>query len=222
MCGRFAVTPELQKIAAYFGAVPVALDAVTPSYNVAPTKLVPVVTYAQEMQQRQISLMKWGLVPSWAKDAKIGNKMINSRAETVATKFRKNFAGRRCIIPANGFYEWHVETREPYFIKVTEQELLGFGGIWDSWKTPEGEWLHSFSIITGEPNELVAPIHNRMPVIIEADNFQRWLSPSLPLDDAAAMLKPFPADKMEAWRVSKAVNNPRNDTPENLERLNSL
>ena len=165
--------------------------------------------------------MKWGLVPGWAKDPKIGNKMINSRAETVATKFKQNFAERRCLVPANGFFEWHVTTRDPSFIKLKGPDMLGFAGIWASWKAPDGGKLHSFSIITGEPNELVKPIHNRMPVIIPADGYQKWLSPSTSIADAGDMLKPFPAGNMEAWRVSKSVNNPRNDTPETLARLNS-
>jgi putative SOS response-associated peptidase YedK len=222
MCGRFVLTPKLQKIIAQFGVTAVNVDDVLPSYNVAPSKLVPVVTYAEKIQQRQIELMKWGLVPGWAKDPKVGNKMINARAETVATKFRRNFAERRCLVPANGFFEWHVTTRQPYFIKVKSADMLGFAGIWASWKTPAGDKLHSFSIITGEPNELVRPIHNRMPVIIPAADYQAWLSPSTSIEDAKEMLQPFPADNMEAWRVPKSVNNPRNDTPENLERLDSL
>lgn len=223
MCGRFAITNDFEKLKAQFGAI-AEFPALAPSYNLAPTRMAPVVVYNQEMQRRELQVMKWGLVPFWAKDAKIGNKQINARAETVAEKpaYKKSFADRRCIVPADGFFEWQTDTRQPYYITTRGGDRLGFAGIWDSWKTPEGERLQSFSIITGEPNELVRPVHDRMPVIIPPGDYLRWLSPSTSADDARSMLKTYPADDMQAWPVSKAVNNPRNDSPANLERLNSL
>src|SRR3954447_7081479 len=205
MCGRIALTPKLEKIIAQFGVAGVTLDELAPSYNIAPSKLVPVVTYAEKIQHRQIELMKWGLVPGWAKDPKIGNKMINSRAETVATKFKRNFAERRCLIPADGFFEWHVQTRDPYFIKLKGEDMLGFAGIWASWKPPEGKNLHTFSIITGPPNELVKPIHNRMPVIIDRNDYQKWLSPSTSPADAETMLKPDSPDEIAFSQLRASI-----------------
>lgn len=223
MCGRFAVKNDFEKLKAQFGAI-AEFPAAPPSYNVAPTRLVPVVVYNQEMQRREFQVMKWGLVPFWAKDEKIGNKQINARSETISEKpaYRKSFADRRCILPVSGFFEWHVDTRQPYYITSRAGDALALGAIWDRWKNPAGEWLQSFSIITGAPNDLVAPIHDRMPVIIPPDDFQRWLSPTTTADDAKAMMKVYPSDVMQAWEVSKGVNNPRNDNPANLERLNSL
>src|SRR3954447_14257100 len=205
MCGRIALTPKLEKIIAQFGVAGVTLDELAPSYNIAPSKLVPVVTYAEKIQHRQIELMKWGLVPGWAKDPKIGNKMINSRAETVATKFARNFAERRCLVPADGFFEWHVQTRDPYFIKLKGEDMLGFAGIWASWKPLEGKNLHTFSIITGPPNELVKPIHNRMPVIIDRNDYQKWLSPSTSPADAEAMLNPDSPDEIAFSQLRASI-----------------
>src|SRR6478672_4799283 len=178
MCGRYELQ-EIQGLGERFRAKSVNVD-LSARYNVAPGQVMPVVVHGDSAQElhNTLELMKWGLVPGWAKDPKIGNKMINSRAETVATKFKRNFAERRCLIPADGFFEWHVATRDPYFIKLKGEDMLGFAGIWASWKPPEGNILHTFSIITGPPNELVKPIHNRMPVIIDKADYQKWLSPS--------------------------------------------
>jgi putative SOS response-associated peptidase YedK len=221
MCGRFVITTKAKDLELCFQAEALEVGKLSPSYNVAPTRTVPVIWNNDETKQRQISLMKWGLIPAWAKDEKIGSKMINARAETITEKpsFRQSFKQRRLIVPASGFYEWEISTRDPYFIRRKEGELLAFAGIWDEWKTPEGKTLQTFSIITTEPNELLASIHNRMPVILEPQDYSNWLGLGISTDEAKSFLVPLAAQKMEAWRVSKIVNNPRNNGAENLEKL---
>ena len=212
MCGRFTLTTNLGAIAARFG-VARFLEEVGPRYNIAPTQTVIVVGNAGT---RHLTEMRWGLIPSWAKDPAIGNRMINARAETVATKpaFRVALRKRRCIIPADGFYEWQPAGRrkQPVYITLKSREPFSFAGLWDTWTSPEGEEIKSCTIITTEANELLKPIHDRMPVILTRETEAVWLDPTI--QDPALLLpllNPYPAEEMECCPVSPWVNNPAHD-----------
>lgn len=185
-------------------------------YNVAPTQQMPVVT---DEAPHEFTLARWGLVPTWAKDAKIGAQCINARCETVATKpaFRSAWKKRRCLVPADGFYEWMKvgASKVPHHILMRDEEPFAFAGLWEAWRDPNGppdaKIMRTFTIITGPPNELVAPIHDRMPVILPRENYAAWLSPDTTSEDRTAMLKPFPAEAMRAYPISPRVSSPRND-----------
>jgi putative SOS response-associated peptidase YedK len=172
-------------------------------------------------------MLQWGLIPSWADDPKIVNRMINARAESVATKpaFRNPFKSRRCLIPADGFYEWQKtggKTKQPYHLGMADGRPFAFAGLWEHWRRG-GEAIDSCTIITTEPNELAATVHDRMPVILPEDAYDRWLDPKLDdPDELQSLLVPFPAKRMKAWPVSTLVNNPRNETPECVEQATSL
>jgi putative SOS response-associated peptidase YedK len=185
MCGRYVRKSTRREIAAWFGVEPGDEDPYTEewvaSYNVAPQTFQPVVRLNRETGMREIALMRWGLIPYWAKDAKIGYSTINAKAETVATApaFREAFKRRRCLVPADAFYEWQKldpKYKQPFAIALASREPYGFAGLWERWKDPvTREWLETFSIITTDPNQVVAPLHNRMPVIIERKDYARWL-----------------------------------------------
>ena len=218
MCGRYTRTADLTTIARRFG-VPTAMEEITPSrprYNIAPTQAVIVVG---DDGQRYLTQMHWGLIPSWAKDPAIGNRMINARAETLSVKpaFRVALRKRRCLVVADGFYEWQQRGRgkQPVYIVLKNREPFGFAGLWDTWTSPEGQEIRSCTIVTTEGNELLKPIHDRMPVILTRDAEGHWLDPAI--QEPATLLpllKPYPADKMEAYPVSRLVNSPQNDTPD--------
>jgi len=198
-------------------------------YNLAPTQDGPVVRLNPETRQRQMDLLRWGLIPSWAKEAKIGNSLINARAETVATKpaFRNAFAkGRRCLVAADGFYEWKKDedgTKQPWRITMKSGGPFAFAGLWENWKDPEGNWVRTFTIITTGPNELMERIHNRMPVILHPDNFGHWLGEKdAPADFLLGLLEPYPAEEMTAYPVSTRVNSPKNEGPELIKILAEL
>lgn len=217
MCGRFTLTTNLGANAARFG-VARFLEEVGPRYNIAPTQTVIVVS---DDGTRHLTQMQWGLIPSWAKDPTIGNRMINARAETVATKpaFRVALRKRRCLIPADGFYEWQQAGRrkQPVYITFKTREPFSFAGLWDTWTAPDGEAIRTCTIITTEANELLKPIHDRMPVILTREAESVWLDPTL--QDPAKLLpllKSYPAQEMEAYAVSLRVNSPSHDTPECL------
>ncbi|NHJ84272.1 MAG: SOS response-associated peptidase [Asgard group archaeon] len=167
--------------------------------------------------EKEVVPLKWGLIPFWSKDPTIGNRMINSRSETVTEKpsFKAAFKNRRCLIPTDGFYEWQKQKdggKQPYFIRMKSEEPFAFAGIWDKWKSPEEQIIESCSILTTEPNSLLQPIHNRMPVIIDPANFDQWLDPSNnDIEELADLLKPFEAKKMDAYPVSTYVNSPSNN-----------
>ncbi|NHJ84446.1 MAG: SOS response-associated peptidase [Asgard group archaeon] len=198
-----------------------------PQYNIAPGQNVYAVRgiVIRDEQQRTASTLRvakevvplrWGLIPFWAKDPSIGFKLINSRSETVAEKpsFKASFKSRRCLIPTDGFYEWK-KTKEgdkkPYFIQMKDEQPFAFAGIWDKWKDSEGSKIESFSILTTEPNSVMTPIHNRMPVIIPPKNFDIWLNPEIDDDNTLKpMLKPYDGEKMKAYPVSTYVNSPKN------------
>lgn len=222
MCGRYVRKSTRREIAAWFAAEDVEGAAWGESYNVAPQTFQPIVRLRRETGRREIALLRWGLIPYWSKDAKIGYRTINAKAETVATApaFRDAFKRRRCLVPADAFYEWQAldaKHKQPFAIALTSREPYGFAGLWERWKNPADEqWLETFSIITTDANEMVAPLHSRMPVILEPKDYARWLDTSaaeLPVD----LLRAFPADQMTAWKVDKAVGTVANDRPELLE-----
>jgi putative SOS response-associated peptidase YedK len=177
------------------------------------------------VQSRDQDALRWGLVPHWAKELSFGNRCINARAETVSTTpaFRDAFKSRRCIIPASGFYEWRRDgkTKTPYAIVPADEPLFAFAGLWENWrdKSQEGaEWIRTAAIITGEPNELLAPIHNRMPVILPREAWAKWIGEEAARkEELQALLRPFPAEQMRAYPISTRVNTPKNDDAELLE-----
>jgi putative SOS response-associated peptidase YedK len=227
MCGRYVRKSTRREIAAWFGIDPEADDAESVpwgiSYNVAPQTFQPVVRLNRESGTREIVLMRWGLVPYWSKDAKIGFSTINAKAETVATApaFREAFKRRRCLVPADAFYEWQKldpKHKQPFAIALASREPYGFAGLWERWKDPGTHaWLETFSIVTTEPNQVVAPLHNRMPVMIERKDYARWLSVNANDPPPVDLLRPFPAEQMIAWKVDKAIGNVRNDAAELLQ-----
>lgn len=216
MCGRFARRSTREVLANWFGVDLEDTPAFAPSYNVAPQTVQPVVRLGRDSAKPEFALMRWGLVPFWAKDAKIGYTTINARAEEAASKpaFREALRKRRCLIPADAFYEWeHSEqkNKQAFAIGLKGGEPYAFAGLWERWRPKQGEPLESFSILTTDANEIVQPIHNRMPVILARKDYRRWLEPSaqeqLPID----LLRPFPAEETIAWPVSNRVGNVRND-----------
>lgn len=216
MCGRFALYSDPLTLARRFGIdTPPQLQ---PRYNVAPSQSIPIVR-EEESGKRCFALVRWGLIPYWAKDTNIGYSTINARAETVAAKpaFRAAFRSRRCLIPADGFYEWQVrpgtKTKQPWYIALRDRKPMAFAGLWERWRSPQGEALESCTIIVTAANELMRPIHERMPVILAPGDWNVWLQPA---DDKNAqrqqkLLQPYPADDMAAWPVGTQVNNPRHD-----------
>lgn len=195
-----------------------------PRYNIAPTQDVPVVINHGE---NVLAMLRWGLIPSWAKDISIGNKMINARAETLdeKTSFKIPLQRKRCLIVANGFYEWKKESagKKPYLITLKNQELFGFAGLWDTWQSPEGKTINSCTIITISPNKLMESIHHRMPVILSKEGERFWLDSSITdMRFLKNLLLPYPAELMEAYEVSTLVNSPKNDVPECLQPVNTL
>ena len=216
MCGRFSFALDLDDLLAVFPefSPPTQLQ---PRYNIAPTQPVPVVA---NDGQAQITFFHWGLVPSWAKEISIGEHMINARAETLAQKpsFRAAYRKRRCLILADGFYEWQKEPgrqgKTPMYVRMASGEPFAFAGLWEAWSGQEPP-LYSCTIITTTPNELLAPIHDRMPVILPRSAYKLWLDPEDRLPSALqALLAPYPAAEMTAFPVSPRVNSPANDGPE--------
>ena len=215
MCGRYLITSTIEAIRRVFDV----LDSpnLPARYNVAPTQQVPAVRLAAT--GRELVQMRWGLVPSWAKDLSIGAKMINARAETVAEKpaFRAAFKRRRCLLPADGFYEWQLgsdKAKQPYVIGLEQDGPFAFAGLWESWKGPEGDRIESCTIITTTANEKLSAIHHRMPVILAPADYEAWLGGDGE-DTAAllALLRPYPEEDMRARPISRHVNNVRNDDP---------
>lgn len=223
MCGRATLTQNKKALEKRFRARFVALDEdhSIVNYNVAPTQLHPVIT---NEQPGQLQLFKWGLIPFWAKDAKIGSRMINSRLETITEKpsFRTAVKRRRCIIPFDGFYEWKKigKKKQPHRIVMKDRSLFAMAGIWEKWKDPETEKLiYSFSIITQPPNELLASIHDRMPAILTADTEQQWISPDLSTEAALDLIQPLDSDLLEAYPVSVRVNRASENDKELIEPI---
>ncbi|MGA7887783.1 MAG: SOS response-associated peptidase [Acidobacteriaceae bacterium] len=220
MCGRYYRRSDKQRIAEAFRiGIPPTFD-ILPSYNVAPQTFQPIVRLDAESRQRELALLRWGLIPFWAKDAKIGYSTINAKAETLATApaFRAALKRRRCLVPADGFYEWQpldTKTKQPWAITLKDGSPFAFAGLWDTWKDKTtGQPLETYTIITTEPNELTAKLHNRMPVIVAPRDYERWLAPADPARLPIDLLRPFDADLMTSWKVSPAVGNVRNNSPD--------
>lgn len=217
MCGRYRLSRRKQIIEERFDAS--GEEDWEPRYNIAPTQPVPVIRQHPKEPRRNISLLRWGLIPSWAKDASGSARMINARSETVATlpAFREALKLRRCLVPADGFYEWQRRraSKQPYCFEVNEGGLFAFAGLWDRWKDPSGKWIRSCSILTTTPNSVTAAVHDRMPVILDPSDYDLWLDPGM--KDAAAigeLLKPFDAGAMRCYPVSSRVSQVQNDDPE--------
>jgi len=217
MCGRYGFVPGKNffkrfKIDKYTGQL-------KPSFNVAPGKMMPVII---RQSPDQLIEMKWGLVPHWADDPKIGYRMINARAETLETRsaFRSLLHSKRCLVPASGFYEWKHKgnAKIPYYIRLLNEEYFAFAGLYDAWKDAEGKEIKSYTIITTDSNPLVAKIHDRMPVILNRIGEEKWLDKDeKDIEKLLALLIPYPADELQAYQVSSLVNSPRNDKKELIE-----
>ena len=215
MCGRFTQSSSAAAISAAFGVK----SELSPRYNIAPSQSVAALVQSPDTGIRELRQLRWGLIPAWAKDPKIGYKLINARAETVADKpsFRAAFRLRRCLILADGFYEWQQldgsRHKQPYFIGLQDERLFAFAGLYEQWHSPDGEVVDTCTIITTTANELVEPIHARMPVILAPQDYPQWLDPNGAAPDLQALLDPYPAAAMKAYPVSNVVNSPKNDLP---------
>jgi len=220
MCGRFTLRTPIKVVAKAFEAT----DApeVEPHYNIAPTQ--DILTVRQGADGREMRLLKWGLVPSWAKDMSIGARLINARSETVTEKpaFRKAFKSRRCLIPADGFYEWGTAggRKQPFYIRMRDERLFGFAGLWDRWKAEDGASFESCAIITTGANEVVGRVHDRMPVILHPESYDLWLSEDERQTELRKeLLQPYPAEEMTIYPVSALVNSPQNRGAELIKPL---
>ncbi|HEY6302802.1 MAG TPA: SOS response-associated peptidase [Terriglobales bacterium] len=225
MCGRYRLSKRKQLLEEQFNAVPDFDDVeFKPRYNIAPTQSVPVIRQSPKEPIRQLSMMQWGLIPSWSRDATGAAKRINARSETVATTpaFRDAFKSRRCLLPADGFYEWSRtgKTKQPYCFEVNDGELFALAGLWERWKSPDGTWIRTCSILTTTANAVTSPIHDRMPVILDSSDDDLWLDPGMQ-DIAAAsdMLEPYDAWQMRSYPVSSWINNALNDDEECARRV---
>lgn len=220
MCGRFTLTQSGQVLMEELGLISIPEDY-RPRYNIAPGQ--PILAARDGDEGRKGAMLKWGLVPPWAKDPSIGNRMINARSETVGEKpsFRRAFDRRRCIIPADGFYEWRKEGKRkiPVRFRMRDGRPFAFAGLWEAWRPPDGqgETLFTCTILTTDANELVQPVHDRMPVILTERSLDLWLDRDVPGEGVASLLRPYPAEEMEAYEVSTRVNYVANDDPELIE-----
>jgi putative SOS response-associated peptidase YedK len=218
MCGRYTLTTPVEKLAEEFGFDNSSIE-LPPNYNVAPTQGVAAVL--EEDGQRHLEVLRWGLIPPWADDPQVGSRMINARAETAPEKpsFRRAFRERRCLIPADGFYEWKRMNggKQPYYIHMKEGRPFAFAGLWESWKDDGGPEIRSCTILTTKPNALAGEIHDRMPVILPTGSYDVWLDRESDRDELYGLLAPYPEDEMEAYPVSRFVNSPSNNDPRCIE-----
>jgi putative SOS response-associated peptidase YedK len=226
MCGRYVSVSSPALLADRFEVDEQRIDATEPSYNVAPRAEVPIVAVSRG--QRVLDNVRWGLVPSWAKDMSIGDRQINARAEAVASKpaYKRAFAKRRAIVPADGFYEWEKvedkKQKQPWFIRRRDGEPMAFAGLWEIWHDPkigdDAPRIRTFTIITTDANDLLAPIHDRMPVVLPESEWGRWLDPSYnDVETLEQLLVPAPTDDFELWPIGTLVNKADNDGPELLD-----
>jgi putative SOS response-associated peptidase YedK len=218
MCGRYKLSRRKQLVEEYFDSVSDEPEW-SPRFNIAPTQPVPVIRQHPTQPIRQLSVMRWGLIPSWAKDSSVAASMINARSETAATKpaFRDAMKTRRCLIPADGFYEWKRDgkSKQPYCFEVNGGELFAFAGLWDRWRDPGGQWVQSCSILTTTPNAVTSAVHDRMPVILDPEAYDLWLDPGMKNVAAASdLLQPFDARLMRSYPVSTRINHVANDDEE--------
>ncbi|ACF47352.1 protein of unknown function DUF159 (plasmid) [Prosthecochloris aestuarii DSM 271] len=220
MCGRYVLFISLKDLARIFRVTQLSFEF-SASYNIAPTQTVPIVTGGAE---RSLVPARWGFVPSWAEDMSIGQRMINARSETVAEKpaFRKAFHSHRCIVPANGFYEWKQvgRSKQPVYIHLRSDRVMAMAGIFNTWTSPDGVRLVTFAVITTPSNDLVKPIHNRMPAILHEGDYEMWLDPGTSAEKhLAGLLQSLPSDELDAYEVSTRVNIPANDSSDNIQPL---
>jgi len=218
MCGRYRLSRRKQIVEEYFDSTSEEQDW-NPRYNIAPTQPVPVIRQHPKEPKRVLSLMRWGLIPGWAKDSSVAASMINARSETASTKpaFRDALKLRRCLIPADGFYEWRrtTQVKQPYCFEVNGGELFAFAGLWDRWKDSNGSWVKTCSILTTTPNAVTSAIHDRMPVILDRDSYDVWLDPSMnDVQVVSELLKPYDARLMRSHPVSTRINHVANDDEE--------
>ncbi len=214
MCGRYTLVSSTGKVKAHFN-VEADEASFTPTYNAAPSQRLPVISSSNP---EGLSFYRWGLIPAWAKDAAIGYKMINARAETLTEKpaFRTLLSRKRCLVVADGFYEWQGKgkVKQPYRIMLKGGGLFAMAGLWDEWKNEQGELVRSFTVITTEPNSLMVPLHNRMPVIVPPDDYNTWLATDSDTNQVLNLLLPYNANAMEAYPVSAEVGSPLHNYPE--------
>ncbi|MCB2155261.1 SOS response-associated peptidase [bacterium] len=222
MCGRFTWTEDLEQMVASIPGFKLA-EGAPARFNAAPSQQVPTIL---NDGSRSVTLSQWGLIPSWAKDPAIGNRMINARAETIAEKpsFRVPLRRQRCLILADGFFEWFQPAgekgKQPVYVRLKSRKPFAFAGLWDRWQTPSGDKLTSCTIITTTPNELMARFHHRMPVILPEESYEAWLAPGeQPVEDLLPLLTRYPAELMEAFPVSRQVNNPIHEGPDLVEPI---
>ena len=218
MCGRYRLSRRKQIVEAHFSSASGDEDW-NPRYNIAPTQLVPVIRQNPKQPIRELSLLRWGLIPSWMKDSSGAAMMINARSETAGTKpaFRDALKSRRCLIPADGFYEWQRlgKTKQPYCFEVGNAELFAFAGIWDRWRNPSGNWVQTCSILTTTANALTSAVHERMPVILDPDSYDIWLDPGMwNVTAASDLLKPYDPRPMRCYPISTRINHVANDDEE--------
>jgi putative SOS response-associated peptidase YedK len=221
MCGRFTLKARPEVLAEHF--VLTEVPGVMPRYNIAPTQAVAVVRAGSEGSRRELSPLRWGLIPSWADDPLIGNRMINARAETAAQKpaYRSAFRLRRCLVLADGFFEWANTNgaKQPHYFQLKDGGPFAFAGLWERWAKGE-EPIESCTLLTTEANEVVSPVHQRMPVLLEPEDYGRWLDPQRRRpEEVSAILRPFPAERMIGYPVGRFVNDPRNEDPRCVERV---
>lgn len=222
MCGRFTLSSKGDEVALLFDLQ--EIPQLPLRYNIAPTQETAVVRVERPGEPRRLDLLRWGLIPYWAKEASIGNRMINARSEGVADKpaYKWSFRKQRCLVPTDGFYEWKKEVggKQPYLIRRKDGKPFAFAGLWARWKDPERGPLDTFTILTTSPSELIRPLHDRMPVILEPKDFDLWLDPAIEdRERLQPLLAPFDSQQMETFPVSRAVNSPANDTAECIEPL---
>jgi putative SOS response-associated peptidase YedK len=220
MCGRYTLHTDLERLIEQFELFRAA--EIKPRYNISPSQMVPVIRPTD--QGRELALLRWGLVPHWAKEEKTGYSMINARAETVTEKpaFRSAFRRRRCLIPADGFYEWKKleRAKQPFHIRMRGGEPFAFAGLWEHWQGGEGKTIESCSIIVTTANDLMRPIHDRMPAILDRENYGTWLDPDFTdAERLKALLAPYPSERMESYPVSAAVNSPKNEVAGCVEQV---
>lgn len=227
MCGRFSQTQTAEAIARSFQIAEV--PPLTPRYNIAPTQPVATVLQILENKDRQLRMLHWGLIPSWAKDPKMGSKLINARAETVAEKpaFRSAFRHRRCLVIADGFYEWQQQEnkkqKQPFYFRLDDGRPFAFAGLWEHWEDGNGEAIESCTLLTTDANELMRSVHNRMPVILDRKDYELWLDPEVKKPELLLpLLHPYASEEMMAYPVSKTVNKPSNDSAECIERVEAI
>lgn len=224
MCGRYTLTVTLDELITRYLLTEPVNRFHAPRYNIAPTNTIPVIV--NDGTTNKLEGMSWGLVPFWAKDKKIGYKMINARAETVAEKpaFRNLIKNKRCLIAADGFFEWRQEgaQKQPYRFILKDRDIFSFAGLYDTWTSPDGETLISCTIITTTPNEVTAPVHDRMPVILKRDEEAEWLKPeNTDVSTLLSLLQPYNAQQMDKYPVSTAVGNVKNQSKELINNLNT-